>query len=240
MTLVGSLAGAIHQSPGLNLSEAQIGLTASPIWSGAVIGALGFGWLADRLGRRRLFFITLMVYMAGHHRHRLLLEFLVFRGVPGAHRAGIGGEYAAVNSAIQELIPARRRGSTDLCVNGSFWVGAAIGRRRRAGGAGPRRRRSRDRLARRLRDRRRARAGRPAAAPLHPGKPALADAARPAGGSRRIVATSSATCRGSHRPTAAARLRPGDAAPARRRIAAARLADHVRAPTGRARSSASR
>ena len=63
VTLVGSLAAAIHQSPSLALTETQIGLTASAYLVGAVFGALGFGWLADRLGRRRLFFITLIVYM---------------------------------------------------------------------------------------------------------------------------------------------------------------------------------
>ncbi|MCB4820436.1 MFS transporter [Roseicella aerolata] len=127
VTLVGSLAGAIHQSPTLALTETQIGLTASAYLIGAVVGALGFGWLADRIGRRRLFFVTLVVYMLASIATGFAWDFwsfAVFRALTGA---GIGGEYAAVNSAIQELIPARYRGTTDLAVNGTFWGGAAIG-----------------------------------------------------------------------------------------------------------------
>ncbi len=127
VTLVGSLAAAIHQSPSLALSESQIGLSASAYLIGAVSGAILFGWLADRLGRRRLFFLTLLVYMTASIATGLAWDFwsfALFRALTGA---GIGGEYAAVNSAIQELIPARRRGTTDLCVNGTFWGGAALG-----------------------------------------------------------------------------------------------------------------
>src|SRR4051794_6266228 len=127
VTLVGSLAGAIHQSPSLALTSTQIGLTASAYLIGAVVGALGFGWLADRIGRRRLFFVTLIVYMLASIATGFAWDFwsfALFRALTGA---GIGGEYAAVNSAIQELIPARYRGTTDLCVNGTFWGGAAIG-----------------------------------------------------------------------------------------------------------------
>src|SRR6476469_4305603 len=114
VTLVGSLAGAIHQSPSLALTSTQIGLTASAYLVGAVIGALGFGWLADRIGRRRLFFVTLFVYMLASIATGFawnFWSFALFRALTGA---GIGGEYAAVNSAIQELIPARYRGTTDL------------------------------------------------------------------------------------------------------------------------------
>src|SRR5215218_4077909 len=127
VTLVGSLAGAIHQSPSLALTETQIGLTASAYLVGAVVGALGFGWLADRIGRRRLFFITLILYMTASIATGFAWDFwsfALFRALTGA---GIGGEYAAVNSAIQELIPARLRGTVDLSVNGTFWGGAAIG-----------------------------------------------------------------------------------------------------------------
>ena len=98
---------------------------------GAVLGALGFGYLTDRLGRKKLFFVTLG---ALSRRHRgdggfswNLASFTLFRFLTGA---GIGGEYAAINSAIQELIPARLRGRTDLAINGSFWFGAALGARR--------------------------------------------------------------------------------------------------------------
>src|SRR4051794_19929648 len=127
VTLVGSLAGAIHQSPSLALTSTQIGLTASAYLIGAVVGALGFGWLADRIGRRRLLFVTLIVYMLARIATGFawgFWSFALFRALTGA---GIGGDYAVVNSAIQELIPARYRGTTDLCVNGTFWGGAAIG-----------------------------------------------------------------------------------------------------------------
>src|SRR3712207_5967673 len=126
VTLVGSLASAIHESPSLALSETQIGLAASAYLVGAVCGAVGFGWMADRLGRSKLFFITLTVYMVASILTGFSWDFwsfALFRALTGA---GIGGEYAAVNSAIQELIPARRRGTVDLAVNGTFWGGAAI------------------------------------------------------------------------------------------------------------------
>ena len=127
VTLAGSLAGAIQESPSLGLTPSQLGLAASSYLVGAVLGAIGFGWATDRLGRRRLFFITLLLYMAASIATGLswdVWSFCAFRFLTGA---GIGGEYAAVNSAIQELIPARRRGTVDLAVNGTFWGGAAIG-----------------------------------------------------------------------------------------------------------------
>jgi MFS family permease len=92
-----------------------------------VVGALFFGWLTDRLGRKRLFFITLALYLVATAATALswnLWSFALFRFLTGA---GIGGEYTAINSAIQELIPARYRGWTDLVINGSFWIGAAVG-----------------------------------------------------------------------------------------------------------------
>src|SRR3546814_5484119 len=95
-------------------------------WVGSVVGSLFFGWLTDRLGRKRLFTITLLVYLtatAGTAFAWDLPSFAIMRFLTGA---GIGGEYSAINSAIQELIPARRRGWTDLVINGSFWVGAAF------------------------------------------------------------------------------------------------------------------
>ena len=127
VTLVGSLSGAISDSPRLRLDEAEFGLTASSYLAGAVIGALFFGWLTDQLGRKKLFTITLLVYLiatvaTGFSWNFASLTF--FRFVTGL---GIGGEYAAVNATIQELIPARRRGFTDLVINGSYWLGAALG-----------------------------------------------------------------------------------------------------------------
>ena len=111
----------------LHFTAEQIGLVATAYLAGAVVGALLFGYLTDRLGRRKLFFITLALYLTATAATALSWDFwsfAVFRMLTGA---GIGGEYAAINSAIQELIPARFRGRTDLAVNGSFWIGAALG-----------------------------------------------------------------------------------------------------------------
>jgi MFS family permease len=91
------------------------------------LGALGFGWLTDRIGRKKLFFITLALYLAATAATALswnLASYALFRFLTGA---GIGGEYTAINSTIQELVPARYRGWTDLVINGSFWLGAALG-----------------------------------------------------------------------------------------------------------------
>jgi MFS family permease len=125
VTLAGTLASAIRRS--LQLTSADIGLASTAYLLGAVSGALFFGWLTDRLGRRKLFFMTLTVYLVAAAATAFswdLMSFALFRFITGA---GIGGEYAAINSTIQELIPARYRGWTDLAINGSFWVGAAIG-----------------------------------------------------------------------------------------------------------------
>lgn len=127
VTLTGSVSGALQSRDGLNLSDAQIGEAASIYLAGAVLGALGFGYLTDLLGRKKLFFITLGLYLAATAATALSFDaasFMVFRFLTGA---GIGGEYAAINSAIQELIPARYRGRTDLAINGSYWFGAAAG-----------------------------------------------------------------------------------------------------------------
>ena len=127
VTLAGSVAGALKASPVLQFSNADVGLAASAYLAGAVLGALFFGWLTDRLGRKKLFFITLAVYLVATAATALswnFWSFALFRFLTGA---GIGGEYAAINSTIQELIPARVRGWNDLVVNGSFWIGAALG-----------------------------------------------------------------------------------------------------------------
>jgi MFS family permease len=127
VTLAGSVSSALTASPALRLSEAQVGFSASAYLAGAVLGALGFGWLTDLLGRKRLFFVTLGVYVVGTAASAVAPDFALFALSRFITGAGIGGEYAAINSAIQELIPARYRGRTDLAINGSFWVGAAIG-----------------------------------------------------------------------------------------------------------------
>lgn len=127
VTLAGAVAGAMRHDPALRFSAGDIGIASSAYLAGAVLGALGFGWLTDRLGRRKLFFITLFLYVAATAASGLawdLASFAVFRFLTGA---GIGGEYTAVNSTIQELTPARYRGWTDLTINGSFWLGAGLG-----------------------------------------------------------------------------------------------------------------
>jgi len=127
VTLVGSLSPAIARPDGLDLTASEVGLTGSAYILGAVLGSLVFGRLTDRFGRRRLFTVTIGVYLAATIATGFSWDFwsfAVFRFLTGA---GIGGEYGAVNSAIQELIPARRRGYTDLAINGSFWAGAALG-----------------------------------------------------------------------------------------------------------------
>ena len=127
VTLAGALSGELKQNSALGLSNAQIGLAGSCYLAGAVLGAVFFGWLTDRLGRKRLFTITLAIYLVATAATGLSWDswsFVVFRFLTGA---GIGGEYTAINSTIQELIPARFRGWTDLLINGSFWIGAAMG-----------------------------------------------------------------------------------------------------------------
>lgn len=127
VTLVGSLSPAIAGPNALSLTDTQVGWTGSAYTFGAVLGALIFGRLTDRFGRRKLFTMTVGVYLLATLATGLswnFWSFMAFRFLTGA---GIGGEYGAVNSAIQELIPARRRGVTDLTINGSFWVGAALG-----------------------------------------------------------------------------------------------------------------
>jgi len=127
VTLVGSLSGAITGDPQIGIDAAEIGFAASAYLGGAIIGALGFGHLTDRLGRKRLFLVTVAVYAVATVATALSWDFASFAIFRFATGLGIGGEYAAINSAIDELIPARRRGWTDLAINGSFWIGAALG-----------------------------------------------------------------------------------------------------------------
>jgi MFS family permease len=127
VTIVGALGGVLQNPGTLHLTATEVGSVASAYVSGAVAGALLFGWLTDRLGRKRMFFVTLAVYLLGVALSAFswnFASFALFRLITGL---GIGGEYAAINSAIDELIPARLRGRIDLIVNGSFWIGAALG-----------------------------------------------------------------------------------------------------------------
>ncbi|HZS82128.1 MAG TPA: MFS transporter [Stellaceae bacterium] len=127
VTLAGSVAAALQESPVLRLDTAEVGAAASIYLLGGISGAVFFGWLTDRWGRKKLFNITLGLYLLATAATALswnFWSFALFRFFTGA---GIGGEGTAINSAIQELIPARFRGWTDLTINGSFWVGAALG-----------------------------------------------------------------------------------------------------------------
>ncbi len=127
VTLVGSLSGILESKAGLGLSDPQVTAAATTYLIGAVFGALLFGYLTDRLGRRKLFLVTLATYSLATVASAFSWSFgafAVFRFFTGV---GIGGEYAAINSAVDELIPGKVRGVTDLVVNGTFWVGATLG-----------------------------------------------------------------------------------------------------------------
>jgi MFS family permease len=127
VTLKGAISGVLTDKGTLGLSTTEIGTIASSYVIGAVVGALIFGYLTDRFGRKKMFFFTLSVYLVGVFLSAFswnLWSFCIFRFITGA---GIGGEYAAINSAIDELIPARVRGRVDLMINGSYWIGAALG-----------------------------------------------------------------------------------------------------------------
>jgi MFS family permease len=127
VTVVGSIGPVLQNPDTLALSAQQIGAAASSYVIGAVCGALVFGWLTDRFGRRFVFYVTLIVYLTGVMLTALSWNFWSFAAFRAITGLGIGGEYAAINSAIDELIPAKYRGRVDLMVNGSFWLGAALG-----------------------------------------------------------------------------------------------------------------
>ncbi|MFC4521106.1 MFS transporter [Cupriavidus pinatubonensis] len=127
VTLVGSVGAVLERRDTLALTATEVGWTGSFYVGGAVLGALLFGRMADRLGRKRLFLVTLLVYMAATLATAFSTGFAMFAVCRFVTGLGIGGEYAAINSAIDELIPARVRGRVNLAINGSFWVGAALG-----------------------------------------------------------------------------------------------------------------
>ncbi|MFF6998463.1 MFS transporter [Streptomyces sp. NPDC008313] len=129
VTTVGNIAGRLsEEGSGLPISSSQVtGIAAALYVAGACVGALFFGWLTDRFGRRKLFMVTLAVYLAATALTALSFHswwFFTFRFLTGF---GIGGEYAAINSAIDELIPSKYRGRVDLIINGSYWLGAIGG-----------------------------------------------------------------------------------------------------------------
>jgi MFS family permease len=127
VTLVGSLSGVLESKNGLSLTDPQVTSAATFYLIGAVTGAILFGYLTDRLGRKKLFLVTLATYSLATIASAFswnYLSFCIFRFFTGC---GIGGEYSAINSAVDELIPGKVRGTVDLVVNGTFWVGATLG-----------------------------------------------------------------------------------------------------------------
>ncbi len=126
VTLAGSLAGILEDRQGLSFTPQQVTSGATAYLAGAVLGALFFGYLTDRLGRRRLFLVTLSTYSVATLLTALswnYWSFTLFRALTGF---GIGGEFAAINSAVDELIPGKLRGTIDLLINGTFWLGSIV------------------------------------------------------------------------------------------------------------------
>ena len=128
VTIVGAIGGRLTEDgSGLELTAAQVGSAGSAYILGACVGALYFGRLADRIGRKKLFMLTLAIFMAGSVLTAFstnFIWFLVCRAITGS---GVGGEYSAIHSAVDELIPARVRGAVDLIIGGSFWIGTILG-----------------------------------------------------------------------------------------------------------------
>jgi MFS family permease len=127
VTIVGAIASVLQKADTLHLSTVEVSSAGTWYLVGAVIGALVFGRLADKWGRKKLFMITLGVYLAATVLTAFSPNYAWFAVMRFFTGAGIGGEYSAINSAIDELIPARARGWTDLAINGSWWVGTAVG-----------------------------------------------------------------------------------------------------------------
>jgi MFS family permease len=128
VTIVGSVASRLtEKGSGISITTAQIGIAAAAYVAGACLGALFFGQLTDRLGRKKLFMVSLGVYIVATVATAGAFNAWYFYAARFITGAGIGGEYAAINSAIDELIPARVRGRVDLIINGSFWVGSILG-----------------------------------------------------------------------------------------------------------------
>src|SRR5881275_2180150 len=126
VTIIGSIAAVLTDSRTLHLSDVQVSAAGTVYLVGAVLGALFFARLTDKFGRKKLFMITLLVYLLATVATAFSPNFIWFAACRFLTGAGIGGEYAAINSAIDELIPARVRGHVDLAINGSYWIGVAI------------------------------------------------------------------------------------------------------------------
>ena len=127
VTLAGAISGVLQKPEALGLTDAQVGMSATFYLAGNVFGALLFGFLTDRFGRKKLFSLTLLVYLIGTALSASSWNFASYAAFRVITGSGIGGEYAAINSAIDELIPARIRGRIDITINATYWIGAGIG-----------------------------------------------------------------------------------------------------------------
>lgn len=127
VTLSGAIGATLKSPLALGLTDGQVGASASCYLIGAVLGALGFGYATDRFGRKKMFYITLVVYLCAAGLTAFSWNFASYAFFMSVAGSGIGGEYAAINSAIDELIPARLRGRVDLIINSTFWLGAMMG-----------------------------------------------------------------------------------------------------------------
>src|SRR4051812_5131097 len=128
VTIIGAIGPRLTDaSAGLGLTDAQVGAAGSAYIVGACLGALFFGRLADRLGRKKLSMITLGVFLAGSILTAFSMNFTWFIACRIITGAGVGGEYSAIHSAVDELIPARVRGAVDLVIGGSYWIGTILG-----------------------------------------------------------------------------------------------------------------
>src|SRR3954453_23204114 len=128
VTIVGAIGGRLTwKGSGLELDPSQIGAAGSAYILGACLGALYFGRLADKIGRKRLFMLTLAIFLAGSVLTAFSMSFAWFIACRFVTGAGVGGEYSAIHSAVDELIPARVRGAVDLIIGGSYWIGTILG-----------------------------------------------------------------------------------------------------------------
>ncbi len=128
VTIVGAMSEALKpKDTGLGLSNFDVGLAGAVYVAGACVGSLVFGQLTDRFGRKKLFILTLVFYLIATVLTAFSMNPIWYFACRFLTGAGIGGEYAAINSAIDELIPAKYRGRIDVMINGSFWIGAAAG-----------------------------------------------------------------------------------------------------------------